>query len=96
MSAAAHMQLVVSDHAMWRAAERFPRFDTVKIEGEVRAAMRAGRISVECPPGIRPSLSTPITMFVWTPTGLRVYALRAADEYLVVVTTLRKNGKGPG
>jgi hypothetical protein len=89
-NALAAWPIAVTDHAMWRAAERFRRdFDTAQIEPEVRAALTAGRVSVDrshlglTRHGSRKSL------FVWTEDGSRVYALRHDPECFVVTTTMR-------
>ena len=81
------MRIGVTDHAMWRAAERFPRFDTLLIEGEVRAALKEGRVARNKPPAgfgyIRAGF------YAWTPDGERCYALDADEGSFVVVTTMR-------
>lgn len=87
------MAVVVTDHAMWRAAERFPYFDTVTIEGEVRDAMRAGRVSAErAQLGLRPQ-ADPRSLYVWTEDGERIYAVRAdrrGENVFVVTTTMNR------
>ena len=86
--------IIVSEHAYWRAAERFPGFDTVLIEEEVRAAMKAGRISVSrAELGLHPSdRHDGVTLYCWTPDGERVYALRhtRVNRDLFVATVLRR------
>lgn len=93
MSVARTMTIVVTDHAMWRAAERFRRFDTAAIEGEVRRALAAGRVSTERGPlGLEPH-SDPASLYVWTANGERVYALKVHRDdptIWVVTTTLRR------
>lgn len=82
--------LYVTDHARWRAAERFPWFDTVTIEEEVRSALRAGRISSQRRHlGLSPT-ADPRSLYVWTPDGERVYALRHDENppCFVVTTTM--------
>lgn len=92
MSIANGVSILVTDHAMWQAAERFPRFDTVRIEPEVRAALRAGRIH-RSRAGVQPQATDdPTTLYVWTPLPdgrVRVYAIRVDryDEHRFVVTT---------
>lgn len=81
----------VSEHAMWQAAIRFPRFDTVLIEQEVRDALRARRVSAQrAHLGLHPS-ADPRTLYAWTEDGQRIYALRAETHppCFVVVTTMR-------
>lgn len=81
--------VVVTDHAMWRAAERFPHFDTVLIEREVQEALAAGRVSAERGQlGLNPR-SDPTSLYVWTADGRRVYALRHDPDTFVVTTTMR-------
>ena len=84
----------VSDHAMWRAAERFRYFDVAEIEGEVRAALAAGRMSWQKPKAMRAIVNTGSYFkgfYAWTPDGRRVYGIlphaRDATE-LVVATTM--------
>jgi hypothetical protein len=93
MGVAEEVCVGVTDHAMWRAAERFPRFDTALIENEVRSALAAGRVSSERQHlGLKRG-ADPRSLYVWTPDGERVYALRH-DEVprpcFVVTTTMRK------
>jgi hypothetical protein len=89
---AADLPLVVTDHAMWRAAERFPRFDTVAIEEEVRSALRAGRISTDRQLLGLARRSDPRSLYVWTEDGERIYSLRHDDQppCFVVTTTMRR------
>ena len=71
--------IVVTDHAMWRAAERFPGFLTETIEAEVRAALAANRITHDRGIlGLLPD-SDPETLYVWTKSGRRIYALRVNE-----------------
>ena len=95
MSVAGTLTIFVTDHAMWQAAERFPGFDTARIEDEVRSALAGGRINWSrrhVQPGAR---DDPRTLYVWTefPGGhRRVYALvvdRYDDSRFVVTTTMR-------
>lgn len=84
--------VAVSEHAYWRAAERFPGFDTVLIEDEIFAALTSGRISPDAPPGVHRSAFSPDGLFVWTEDGQRVYTIRVSDidsTSFVVVTVLR-------
>ena len=85
------ISLSITHHAMWRAAERFPWFDTTLIEGEVWDAFTNRRVSPHRPVGLR-SNPDHVSLYAWTPDGLRVYALRSSrgnDNAFVVVTTLR-------
>lgn len=90
MSIVESIGVVVTDHAQWRAAERFPHFDTVKIEGEVREALAAGRVSSERWQLGLYRTADPTCIYVWTPDGERVYALRHDPDTFVVTTTLRR------
>lgn len=85
-------QIEVSEHAYWRAAERFPGFLTETIEAEVALALAAGRVSATVPPpGIEPRIEYE-GMWVWTADGRRVYAIRVhknGGESFVVVTVLK-------
>jgi hypothetical protein len=89
----AGVPLSVTEHARWRAAERFPRFDTVAIEDEVRSALAAGRLSREREHLGLERHADPTCFYVWTADQRRVYALRAdatvRSYRLVVTTTLR-------
>lgn len=69
--------LVVSDHAYWRSAERYPDFDTAEIETDVRAAMRAGRISKTKPIFARHVShgSWGEALYAWSEDERRVYVL---------------------
>jgi hypothetical protein len=92
------MNVEVSDHAYWRAAERFRGFDTLLIEEEVLAGMREGRVSAKRPVGFAPN-PHPTSIYVWTPDGERLYAVKAADNALVVSTVMKKDPQramGPG
>ena len=91
MTIAASTRIYVTDHAMWRAAERFARFDTTTIEREVREALAAGRLTAD-------RLSVGLarygtSLYVWTEDGERVYALKVnrndEDEW-IVTTTMRR------
>jgi len=84
MSLADDINIVVSDHAMWRAAERFRGFDTVRIETEVRDALRAGRVSYMNPNGHTKAKA----LYVWIPSKRRSYCLVAKKHALIVVTTM--------
>lgn len=84
--------LAVTEHARWRAAERFAWFDTTTIEAEVRAALRAGRVNRErAHLGLSPR-ADPTSLYVWTEDGERIYALRHDENppRFVVTTTLRR------
>lgn len=93
MTAASEMRLYVTDHARWRAAERFPRFDTVTIEDEVRAALAAGRVGTDrFALGLARVLHT-ASLYVWTEDAERIYALRVNrrdEEEWIVTTTMRR------
>lgn len=87
----APFSIEVSDHAYWRAAERFRGFDTVTIEDEVVAAFRERRVSPTCPGGINNG-SWHGSLYAWTPDGHRVYVVRCHDQNeaaFVVVTVMR-------
>jgi hypothetical protein len=74
------VEILVTDHAMWRAAERFPGFDTAEIETEVRAALAAGRVETERTKLGLTEGSLPWDLYVYTADERRVYAL-AVDQY---------------
>lgn len=82
----------VTDHARERARERFPGFKAARIVDEVRLALREGRVSSERPEwfdgGHRDT-----SLYVWTPDGSRGYALRATIASLIVITTVKQNGR---
>jgi L-arabinose isomerase len=89
---ATSVPITVTDHAMWRAAERFPGFDTVDIEQEVRSALAAGRVVVDRRTLGLAAGSDPTSLYVATEDGSRVYALRVdRDDHgrVVVTTTMR-------
>jgi len=97
MSAAEGTRIHVSDHAMWQAAERFPRFDTALIEPEIRAAMREGRLVTDRRAlGLEARYYDDVSLYAWTelPAGqLRVYALQVnrldGGGSFAVMTTMR-------
>jgi len=88
---ASEYPVVVTDHAMWRAAERFPRFDTARIETEVQQALAAGRISAERAQLGLHAKADPTSLYVWTADGRRIYALRHDPDTFVVTTTMRRS-----
>jgi hypothetical protein len=71
---------------MWRAAERCPRFDVALIEQEVRPPYTAGRIARRV--YIDGWVYDRDSLYAWTPTSSRVYALRGEAEGWIVVTTM--------
>jgi hypothetical protein len=84
------LPVTVSEHARWRAAERFRGFDTVRIEEEVVLALAEGRVSPRKPPGLR-GVPDPGSLYAWTPDGVRVYTLRhdPSSPDFRVTTTMR-------
>lgn len=86
----APFSIKVSEHAYWRAAERFRGFDTVTIEDEIVAAFREGRVSPDCPRGIEYCVSDPNCLYAWTSDERRVYVLRCdiKDERVFAVLTV--------
>ena len=89
------MRLDVSDHAMWRAAERFPGFDVALIDREVRDAIKARRISHDRRvAGLTAGWSSTDDRFCWTEDGERVYAVRLYPERAAVMTTMRRRQEG--
>lgn len=95
MSAANGVPILVTDHAMWKAAERFPRFDTLRIEGEVREALRSGRVSTSREGLGLYGKSYDHNLYVWTLDGRRVYALTHDEDppQFVVLTTMRASNR---
>jgi hypothetical protein len=83
--------VIVTDHAYWRAAERFPHFDTVTIDHEVREAIDAGRLSAEREHLGLHHRADPTCLYAWTLDGARIYALRHDERppQWVVTTTMR-------
>ena len=77
----------VTDHARERARERFPGFKAARIIDEVRAALREGRVSADRPEGVYSARHD--GLYVWTPDGVRVYALKATLTSLIVLTTVK-------
>lgn len=85
------MRVDVSDHALWRAAERFGSFGADAIEAEVRDAIRTGRISHDRRvAGLTAGWASTHDRFVWTDDGVRVYAIRMFPERVAVLTTMRR------
>lgn len=84
--------VLVTDHAYWRAAERFPGFDTVTIEDEVRAALAAGRVQASRAGLGLHHKTDPTCLYAWVPRGYRIYALRHDENppRFVVTTVLRR------
>lgn len=85
-------RIEVTDHARWRAAERFPWFDTATIEDEVRAALDAGRVSTERRMLGLHSKADPLSLYVWTEDRRRVYAVRHTMTEFVVTTAMKPSG----
>jgi len=91
MSYADTVEIVVSEHAYWRAAERFPGFDTATIEEEVRRALRTGRVVTD---RTRVGLhwgSDPTCLYLEGEGG-RVYATRVDatnSDRVAVITVMR-------
>lgn len=95
MGAMTTIRIYVTDHARWRAAERFRYFDTVVIEAEVREALVAGRVGTDRRPlGLARQDAAEAALFVWTPDGERIYALKVNrnDEAEWIVTTTMRRG----
>lgn len=93
----ATVPIFVAEHAYWRAAERFPGFDTIRIEDEVRAAIAAGRVTADRRTLGLAAGSDPSCVYVWEPTGERIYALRldrfdGGRTWAVTTTMRRKHG----
>lgn len=88
----AAMKITVTEHAMWRAAERFRFFDTARIEDEVRDALAGGRFSIERGHLGLHHIPDPKSFYVWTADKRRVYAIRHDPDCLVVTTTMRGGG----
>lgn len=91
---AATVPIRVQLHALWRFAERFRRSVSAdEVEDEVRAALAAGRVRYDRGPlGLHPK-SDPTCLYVWEPTGERIYALRVdafAPDGFAVITTMRR------
>jgi hypothetical protein len=80
--------VIVSVHAKERARLRFPGFKAARIVDEVRDAFLDGRFSPRKPPGIR-GPDDPKSLYLWTPCGERVYALRHNAYHFEVTTTMR-------
>lgn len=93
MDALAVLAIEVSEHALWRACERFGICRAEQIEGEVRAALAAGRVTTDRRTFGLSSGSDPKSLYVRTLSGVRVYAVRV-DEFdetrFVVTTTMRR------
>jgi hypothetical protein len=78
--------VAVTDHARWRAAERFRGFDAACVEEEVLEALTGGRVSAAKPRGLA-GAPDPKSLYCWTPDGQRCYALRQGRDAVFVVTT---------
>lgn len=88
-------RMYVTDHARWRAAERFPWFDTTTIEEEVRQGLAAGRVGTDrYVLGLSRQLANPGSLYVWTEDRERIYAIKvnARDEDEWIVTTTMRRG----
>ena len=85
----APFSITVTDHAYWRAAERFRGFDTLDIEGEIIEAFRAHRVSPDAPAEITNG-TYGNSLYAWTADGRRVYVLRCSlqDERAFAVITV--------
>lgn len=87
------MPVDVSDHALWRAAERFGSFGADVIEAEVRDGIRSGRTSHDRRvAGLSAGWASRNDRYVWTEDRSRVYAIRMYGDRVVVTTTMRREG----
>lgn len=89
-------RIFVTDHALYRAVERFRQSWAADwIEDEVRAALTAGRIGTDRHAlGLARQAPDEAALFVWTPDGERIYALKVNrnDEAEWIVTTTMRRG----
>lgn len=87
----AAVEILVTDHAMWRAAERFPGFDTLLIEDDVRGALANGRVSPDRRQFGITAGSRTNDLYVCSADETRIYVIRP-DRYRpdrwVVVTSM--------
>lgn len=88
MTYSAAVEIGVTEHAMWRAAERFPGFDTLLIEDEVRDALAQAQVVTDRRRLGLTAGSDPSGLYVEGGGG-RVYALRTTERVIVVTTTMR-------
>ena len=75
----APFSIVITDHAIWRVAERFGSFGMDWMEDEILAAFREERVSPTAPPGVKNG-TWHGSLYAWTPDGIRVYVLRCSDK----------------
>lgn len=98
MEASEGFRIYVTDHALYRAVERFRQTWAADwIEDEVRAALRAGRVTTDRHALGLARYSNPASLYVWTPDGERIYALKVNDRdegEWIVTTTMRKGMQG--
>lgn len=80
------VEVYVSDHARERMRER-GGIKGARVVEEVRAAMIAGRISADKPPGFH-GAPRDDCLYCWNDE--RAYALKAADNAFVVVTVVSR------
>ena len=94
MAAMNEYRIYVTPHAQWRAAERFPWFDTAVIEDEVREALKARRVTTDRFALGLARFSDPASLYVWEASGERIYAIKVneRDEHEWVVTTTMRRG----
>ena len=90
----APFSITVTDHAYWRAAERFRGFDTVTIEDEIIDAF-GKRVSPDAPAEITYG-TYGNSLYAWTSDGRRVYVLRCSlqDERAFAVITVMSVRRG--
>lgn len=90
-SLARSLPITVTDHARFRARERFPEDGKFDIVSEIRVALAAGRVSWQKPPGIL-NEPHPDCLYLWTEDGRRVYATvvdKLNPDGFAVKTTMR-------
>lgn len=89
------IRIHVSTHAVWRAYDRFPGFDPLDIEPEIREAFRSGRVSPRKPAGVLND-DDPGCLYAWTADGHRVYVLTVhANGMSIAVKTAIKTTLAP-
>jgi len=82
-------EVIVLDHARFRARERFPGYKAARIVDEVHEALAAGRFSTLKPEGLIGG-DYPGGFYAWTPDGERIFGLACGQEKIFVRTVMRK------
>lgn len=83
----------IQPHARHRIRERCPGMKPARAVDEVRAALRANRLSANRPDWLAPpgDHQHPITLYAWTEDRVRTYVLHTTANAFVVMSVLTRH-----